>query len=227
MKLIGQYDSPYTRRVAISLKLAAVDFEHVRLSVFADGEEMRKLNPLGRIPVLALEDGEVLIDSGAILDWLDETVGPSCALVPVAGVQRRRALRIIAFATGAIDKAMGVSYERFRRPAEKIYEPWIARLQTQLESALDALNQLPQTPWLMGGKMSQPDITVAAMVGYIRCYLPELIRDERYRGLAKLARVCEALPVFQDCLPSVEDIGGPEVEATAALLRLQGKGDKG
>jgi glutathione S-transferase len=104
MILVGQYDSPYVRRVAISLRVLGFAYEHDTRSVFTDFDAMREINPLGRIPSLMLDDGEVLIDSAAILDWLDQSVGPERALIPPAGPERRRALRLIALATGAIDK---------------------------------------------------------------------------------------------------------------------------
>src|SRR5215475_3705274 len=91
MILVGQYDSPYVRRVAVSLRALGFDYEHDTRSVFGDFESMRQTNPLVRIPSLVFDDGEVLIDSGAILDWLDETVGPARALIPRAGPERRRA----------------------------------------------------------------------------------------------------------------------------------------
>jgi glutathione S-transferase len=100
MILVGQYDSPYVRRVAISLHALGLDFERNTMSVFADADAMRRINPLGRVPSLVLDGGETLLDSAAILDHLDETVGPARALLPPAGAERRRALQIIALATG-------------------------------------------------------------------------------------------------------------------------------
>src|ERR687898_2565159 len=96
MMLVGQYDSPYVRRVAVSLRVLEFEYEHDTRSVFADFDAMRAINPLGRIPSLVLDGGEVLIDSAAILDWLDQTVGPERALLRPGGTQRRRALRPIA-----------------------------------------------------------------------------------------------------------------------------------
>ena len=84
MILVGQYDSPFVRRVAVSLRVLGFAYEHDTRSVFGDFDSMRKTNPLGRIPSLVLDTGEVLIDSGAILDWLDQQVGPGRALVPPA-----------------------------------------------------------------------------------------------------------------------------------------------
>ena len=117
MILVGQYDSPYVRRVAVSLRVLGFAYEHDARSVFGDFDAMREINPLGRIPSLVLDGGEVLIDSAAILDWLDQTVGPARALMPPAGAERRRALRLIALATGAIDKIGAAAYERLMRPA--------------------------------------------------------------------------------------------------------------
>jgi Glutathione S-transferase, N-terminal domain len=101
MQLVGQYDSPYVRRVAISLTLLGLPFTRNTISVFADADEMRRINPVVRIPSLILDDGEVLIDSAAILDHVDETVGPERALLPPRGAERRPALRIVALATSA------------------------------------------------------------------------------------------------------------------------------
>jgi glutathione S-transferase len=76
MILVGQYDSPFVRRVAISLRLLDIAHERDTRSVFGDFDAMRTVNPLGRIPSLVLDDGETLIESAAILDHLDSLVGP-------------------------------------------------------------------------------------------------------------------------------------------------------
>src|SRR5215831_5707533 len=125
MILVGQYDSPYVRRVAVSLKLLGFAYRHDTRSVFGDFDSTRQTNPVGRIPSLVLDDGEVLIDSAAILDWLDDTVGPKHALLPQAGPARRRALRLVALSTGAIDKAAASAYERIIRPAARRWPEWI------------------------------------------------------------------------------------------------------
>jgi glutathione S-transferase len=196
MQLVGQYDSPFVRRVAISLTLLGLPFARNPISVFADADEMRRINPLVRIPSLILDDGEVLMDSAAILDHIDETVGPERALLPPRGVERRQALRIVALATGAVDKAGAIVYEHALRPADKIYLPWIERCQGQLAGALEALEALPQAPWLMGARLLQPDITVAVMLGYLRLRVPDALHAGRYPRLERLAATCEALPAF-------------------------------
>ena len=100
---------------------------------------MRTVNPLGRVPSLTLPNGTTLIDSAAILDWLDQTVGPERALLPPGGASRQEALQRIALATGTIDKVMAIAYERLIRPAHYRWPDWIARCRTQAEGGIAAL----------------------------------------------------------------------------------------
>jgi glutathione S-transferase len=205
MLLIGQLDSPYVRRVAVSLHMLGIAFERNPLSVFGNAEEVRRLNPLGRVPVLVLDSGERLADSAAILDHLDEIAGPTRALLPRAGEARRRALQLVALATGANDKAMSVSYERLQRPAEKVHEPWLARLETQLDATLASLEALPQSPWLMGERPLQPDITLGCTLSYLRLALPGKVAAGRYPALDRLSARCEALPAFAATRPGADE----------------------
>lgn len=205
MILVGQYDSPYVRRVAIALTLVGMQFTRDTRSVFTHFDEMRRINPLGRIPSLVLDDGEVLVDSSAILDWIDEQAGPDRALLPARGVARRRALQICALATGVMEKAMAIVFERLLRPPEKQHAPWLDRCQTQLAAGLDALEGLDQAPWLMGERMSTPDITVGCVIAYLRLRVPDAFPSGRYPRLEALSSRAEALPVFQATRSSPED----------------------
>lgn len=206
MILVGQYDSPFVRRVAISLHLLGMAFTRNTISVFADADEMRRINPLGRIPSLMLDDGEVLVDSIAILDHLDEIAGPARALMPARGAERRAAWQIVSLASGAIEKAGAVVYERALRPADRQYEPWIERCVVQRDSALAALEALPQSPWLLGARLTQADITAACMVGYIKLRTPEVLAGGRYPMLNALSDRAEALPAFQAARPAADEV---------------------
>jgi len=210
MILVGQLDSPYVRRVAVTLRHYGLPFTRSPLSVFSDAEEMRRINPLGRVPSLVLDDGEVLVDSAAIIDHLDQLAGPERALTPAAGPERRRCLRLVALATGAIDKAMLVAYERLRRPPERQFEPWVERCRVQAETALGALDAVAPSPWLLGARFSQADVTVAAMVGYVRTAPDDLLPVGRYPNLDRLSDACEALPEFVESHPSIDaGLGAP------------------
>lgn len=199
MILVGQYDSPYTRRVAVSLGLLGFDFEHDARSVFADFDSMRTTNPLGRVPSLILSDGTTLIDSGAILDWLDQQVGPERALLPANGPARREALQRIALATGTIDKVMGAAYERFVRPEGYRWPDWVARCVTQAEGGLHAL---AAQAWPADARLGQDWITTACMMRYVRLAAPDLLPTRRYPSLDAVADRCEALPAFKATWPA-------------------------
>jgi glutathione S-transferase len=210
MILIGQYDSPFVRRVAISLHVLGLSYEHDTRSVFADFDAMRRINPLGRIPSLVLDDGEVLIDSAAILDWLDQSVGPERALIPVAGAARRRVLRRMALATGVIDKAGAAAYERLIRPAAYRWPDWIERCLTQAAGGLEAL---AAEPWPESALLHQGEITTACMLRYLR-YLqiavPELLPSGRYPSLDALSARCEAWPEFSATCPADYAVPRPD-----------------
>ena len=223
MILVGQYDSPFVRRVAISLNILGLPFERHGISVFGDADAMREINPLGRVPSLVLDGGEVLVDSAAILDHLDEVAGADRALLPAKGAERRHALQIIAIATGAMEKAIAIGYETMLRPSELKYQPWIERNKTQLDTAITALEALvPAAGWLGGGRMLQPDITVAAMLGYIRLRRPVIGDVPVHPKLARLSAEAEALPAFAQALPTVVEIGGAVPDAEAGISRLRG-----
>jgi glutathione S-transferase len=198
MILVGQYDSPFVRRVAVSLRALGFAYEHDTRSVFADFDAMRRVNPLGRIPALVLDGGEVLIDSAAILDHLDETVGPARALVPRAGEERRRALRRIALATGAIEKVGAAAYERLIRPAASRWPAWIERCRTQGAGAIAAL---AAEAWPAEAPLDQAQITTACMLRYVRMADPALLPPGRHPALDALAGRCEARPEFAATFP--------------------------
>jgi glutathione S-transferase len=201
--LIGQYDSPYVRRVAVSLRILGVAYQHDTRSVFADFDAMRRINPLGRIPSLVLDDGETLIDSAAILDWLDQSVGPERALLPAAGPERRRALRRIALATGVIDKAGAAVYEQLIRPSAYRWQEWIARCRTQATGAIEAL---ASETWATDGRIDQAQITTACMIHYLRIADSTLIPQDRYPALDALSARCEARPEFAATRPAEYDV---------------------
>ena len=194
MILVGQYDSPYTRRVAISLQVLGFAYEHDTRSVFGDFDSMRGTNPLGRIPSLILDDGTVLIDSAAILDCLDELAGPTRALLPPAGRARREALQRVALANGVVDKlGGGVNYERLVRPSPYRWPAWIERCTTQGQGALAALDALdwPER------QIDQAQITMVCAFDYVRITAPDLVPEGRYTQLEQLAaRLC-ARPEFR------------------------------
>jgi len=199
MILIGMFDSPFTRRVAISATLLGFSFEHRNWSVGKDFDRIREYNPLGRVPTLVLDDGETLVESAMILDWLDEQVGPQRALLPASGAERRQALNIMALATGAADKGIHIVIERAFRPEEKRHAPWTDRCRVQVNGALAELDRLCATagerPWLLGDAICQADITLACYATYLRDAVP--LDLAAYPALRTRVERCEAMPEFE------------------------------
>lgn len=198
MFLIGQYDSPFVRRTAIALRLYGLPFEHRPWSTFGDAEKVATFNPVQRVPTLVLDDGEALIESGAILDYLDELVGPDKAMIARSGIERRRHLRIMALATGLADKAVSLVYERVLRKEQ--LKLWVERCEGQIARVLAALElerAAVQTPYWRGDRIGHADIAVACALRFTGEAHPHLF-DARYPALKAHAARCEALPPFQE-----------------------------
>jgi glutathione S-transferase len=197
--LIGQYDSPFVRRVAIALHIYQFAFEHRPWSTFGDADEIAPFNPLRRVPTLVLDDGEALIESGAILDYLDELAGPSKAMCPEGGLPRRQALKICALATGLGDKAVSLVYERVLHKEKS--RLWIERCQTQIAGVLGALETergRRTSPWWFGDRIGHADIAVGCVLRFTQEGHPGVFDEARWPALAAHAAKCEALPPFQE-----------------------------
>jgi glutathione S-transferase len=198
MILIGQFDSPFVRRVGIALRLYGMDFEHRPWSSFGDAERIAPYNPLRRVPTLLLEGGEVLIESAAILDALDGMVGPERAMTPAGGPERRRALQICALGTGLADKAVGLVYERVLHAEPS--PAWVERCGKQIGDVLAALERSRAevaSPFWFGPAVGHADIAVACALRFLRDAHPTLFDPARLLALARHAATCEALPAFQ------------------------------
>lgn len=197
LTLIGRNLSPYSRRVAIAMTMLDVPHNREYLSVTADPERGLEINPVGRVPVLQLENGERLIESGAILDYLMELVGPAKSLIPPHGRARRDCLQLMAIASGVLDKAVNAIYEVRRRPAEKVHEPWRQHLLRQATGGLGALDMRCSSEWLVGERIGMADITAAVTVSFLRVMLPDTVPPGLYPNLYALTERCEKLPAFQ------------------------------
>jgi glutathione S-transferase len=196
--LIGQYDSPFVRRVAIALRFYGLAFEHRPWSSFGDADKIAPYNPLRRVPTLVLDNGESLFESTAILDYLDEMVGFPKAMIAPRGPERRRHLRTCALATGLADKAVSLLYERVLRQDQS--KVWVDRCKVQIGGVLEALEAEREpiaTPFWYGMFIGHADIAVACALRFIGEAHPGLF-DARYPALKAHAARCEALPPFQE-----------------------------
>jgi glutathione S-transferase len=198
MILIGQFDSPFVRRVGIALRLYGLAYEHRPWSTFGDAALIRPFNPLTRVPTLVLDDGEVLLESFAILDWLDELAGSDKALIAASGDARRITLRRAALATGLCDKMVSLIYERALHDVTS--QAWLDRCETQVGAALDALEReraAAALPFWLGDQLTHADIALACAVRFLGEAHPAISALGRWPNLVAHGERCEALEAFQ------------------------------
>ncbi|SFM20678.1 glutathione S-transferase family protein [Methylobacterium pseudosasicola] len=201
MRLIGMLDSPYVRRVAITMRMAGIPFTHEPLSILRDIEAFRATNPVIKAPTLITEAGIVLMDSTLILAHLAELHPERARLMPTAPDAHARACRILGLALAAADKTVQLAYERNLRPEEKQYAPWLDRIHGQLSTAYAELEREVggQEPWLFGPAPLQPDITAAVVCRFTRSIQGDAVSEAEHPNLAALCARAEALPAFQAC----------------------------
>lgn len=197
MKLIGMLDSPFVRRVAISMRLLGLPFEHAAISVFRGFEVFRQINPVVKAPTLICDDGSALMDSTLQLIYAEALAGRS--LMPSDPAALVRELRLIGLALAACEKTAQIVYERGLRPAEKRHEPWVERVTGQLNAACRELDkELAAAPLdVSEAGLRQSGITVGVAWTFTQFVLPEVLPAADFPHLAAHAAAAEALPVFR------------------------------
>lgn len=196
MILVGQYDSPVTRRVAVALHHYGLPFTRDTRSIFGDALAIGKISPLTRIPALILDDGEVLIDSAAILDHLDEQAGDR-ALCPASGPARRQVLQMTALDQGTLEKVAAVVYERHFHGADAQSREWLSRCLGQARAGLDELTRRVSSPYACGPTLSHADVMITTLVWYMQDRMDEVLSFDDHAPLIALANHCETLPAFR------------------------------
>ena len=205
--LYGRYASPFVRRVAVTLRLYGIDYQHVPLMSFGpDKAELAAFNPIARVPALRLADGEMLIDSAVILDHLDHVAGPQRALTPNAGAVRRRVLTLTAVALGANEKLVAGLYERHFRPREAWHAPWLDTCDKQVRDGFGWLDAQFAGPWFTGPDMTQADITVTVFWLFACGKRPNFFAALGCSKLGALAEKLQDTPAFQATLPEPETL---------------------
>jgi len=198
MILIGQYDSSFVRRVAIAMRLYDLPFEHRPWSVFSEGDKVQAINPLMRVPTLLLGDGDVVADSPSIIDYIDGLVPAERRLLPQVEPERRRALKVMALATGFADKSVSLFYELHLHETPSAY--FVERCRSQISTVLSALEAdragRPEQFWFR--RMTHADIAVACAWRHVSEAHPGLIDPATWPALTAHAAAMEAMPVFQE-----------------------------
>ena len=204
MILVGRNLSPFVRRTSVVLRHLGLKYEQKMLSTADDLPDVLKSNPVGRVPALILDDGETLIDSGAIIDHLVEMHDCDRRLLPSSGAARRAVLRTTALAHGVMEKSVSSSYERNRRPAEKVYREWVDRCDRQTESGLQALEVLAAATagqWLHGAEVTLADITAVVAHDFVSASAPDVMERNSLPALAALSAKANSMAPFAETCP--------------------------
>jgi glutathione S-transferase len=199
VQLIGMLDSPYVRRVAVSLQLLGLPFQHRSISVFSSFEQFRQINPVVKAPSLVCDDGTVLMDSTLILEHAESLATPPKSLMPTGIPERQHALRVIGLALVACEKSIQIIYERGLRPPEKLHEPWVTRVTGQLLAAYGALEEeVARRPLAVSSSaITQAGVSAAVAWHFTQQMLPEVVPAASFPSLVAFSSKAEALPEFR------------------------------
>ncbi len=201
MQLIGMFDSPYVRRVAVSLHLLGLSFEHRSISVFSTFAQFQQINPVVKAPSLVCDDGTVLMDSTLILQYAELIASRS--LVPASHAAAQHDLRLTGLALAACEKAVQIVYEHELRPAEKRHAPWLDRVQGQLAAAYAALEaELVRLPLdARAEALTQGGVSSAVAWQFTQMLLPGQVPVAAHPALQAFSEQAEALAAFKAAPP--------------------------
>ncbi len=202
MKLIGALTSPYVRKVRIVMAEKKLDFQLVLEDVWSS-DAILKNNPLGKVPCLIMEGGEVVFDSRVIVDYLD-TLSPVGKLIPASGRERVEVKTWEALADGTLDALLQARLEQtwVGRSAAQRSQAWVDRQMTKVDASLQAMSQgLGEKTWCMGHHLTLADIAVGCALGYLDFRFASLNWRERHPNLARLHERLNARPGFAETAP--------------------------
>ncbi|RED13813.1 Glutathione S-transferase GST-6.0 [Pontivivens insulae] len=204
MILYGRDMSPFARRVAIWCALQDRPIERRQLLVSGpEWDEIKKVNPMGRVPALVLDDGDVLVETSAIFDYLEETAPEGKNLIPAAGLERRKALQDMAYATATAEKIVALVYDKVRRPESYHYPAWIERLEGQIISGLVEMDgRVPAEGWMSGQDgPGGADIATICAFEMAAIVFPDLDAGP-LPGLMRLTIAAQAIACFPETRPN-------------------------
>jgi glutathione S-transferase len=202
MILIGRYFSPFVRRVGTALAHYGIEFEHRPLRAAGDEQDViRESSPLGRVPVLILDNGDVLSDSALILDYLDTLAPRSASLVPHTGEEDRfRFLNALSVATGAAEKSIAV-FSELGRPEERRHGPALEKASQQTRDGLGWLEARVTGPWMWGESLTHLDVSTVCYWDFIRIGVPGLFATLDCPRIADIAARTGELDAFRKTVP--------------------------
>ena len=205
MKLLSATPSPYARKVRIALAEKNLPFELLTEVPWNQGAQAKLYNPLEKIPVLILDDGDTVYESRFILEWI-EIKYPQPALVPRDPDQLLAARRLEVLADGVCDAFVLSVFER-RRPEAHRSKPWLDRQMRKVHGGLKEIARLvPNARFCVGNQFGLADLAVGSLLGFLALRAPEIRWQETYPHLADLYRRLSERPSFQATVPVAQHV---------------------
>jgi glutathione S-transferase len=202
MKLVTSLTSPYGRKVRVVLLEKKIPFQLQVENPWLPDSVVSTLNPLGKVPVLVLEDGVSVFDSRVIVEYLDH-VSPVAHLIPSEPKSRMVVRGVEALADGVTDAAVAVYLEK-KRAAEQQSSDWLLLQEKSLFRGLEALSEaLGENPWYLGNSMTLADVACGCTLGYLGLRFPEIDWRGAHPNLAKLADKLASRASFKETVPVV------------------------
>lgn len=203
MKLVGSLTSPYVRKVRIVLAENNIGYDFDVEIPWNVGSHVPDYNPLGKVPVLIMDDGAALFDSRVIVEYLDSTSSTLC-LIPESNRDRIMVKRWEALADGICDAAATIFLER-KRPDKLQSLEWIARQQKKVTLGLEAAaRELSDKKWCEGNAYTLADIALCCTLGFLVFRFPEIEWRNTFPNLANLADTLEGRSSFMETAPKVQ-----------------------
>ena len=201
-ELISATPSPYARKVRIALIEKAIPFTlRTEVPWHAD-TATPAYNPLEKLPVLILPDGQGIYESRFILEWL-EVRHPLPPLLPHDPEMALRARQIEVICDGICDATVLLFFERRR---ESPSEPWMARQRRKIDGGLAALARISEPGFLVGGSFGLADICAGTVLRYLAVRYPEHQWRDTYPALAAMSERLEARSSFAATVPVAQTI---------------------
>lgn len=200
MKLLGTPVSPYTRKTRVVFAEKRIEYEFVVDAPYDARSRVPAFNPLGKVPVLVLDDNTSIFDSRVIVEYLDNA-SPVTKLIPEDTRHRIQVRRWEALADGCTDAAVAMVTEK-RRPPDVQSADWVARQHGKIDRALKVMaDELGNRNWCSGEFFNLSDIAAGCCLGYLDLRLPELGWRKTYPNLAKLSDKLMLRASFRDTVP--------------------------
>jgi glutathione S-transferase len=205
MKLVIASPSPYARKARVALNEKGVEHEIVMDIPWAPDTVAPASNPLGKIPILLLDDGEVIHDSSVIVQYL-EVVFPKPSLLPGDPMERLEHRKIEVLADGICDAVVLIALEGNREPALRSTD-WVTRQKAKTDAGLACLSELlGERAWFVGDAMGVADITAACALGYLEVRAGKLDWRDKHPNLSAFSDRMEERPSFQISKPYAQRI---------------------